>query len=67
MSANYISLWDSSGHHTHTHTHTHTQKSPAMVAPDVKAITDDFQVLGEGLVKSIDVQCDPPVVSGDTS
>eukprot|EP00731_Ephydatia_muelleri_P016799 Em0009g1223a len=43
------------------------EKSPAMVAPDVKAITDDFQVLGEGLVKSIDVQCDPPVVSGDTS
>lgn len=45
----------------------HTQKSPVMVAPDVKAITGDFQVLGEGLVKTVEVQCEPPVVGGDTS
>ena len=58
-------LWDYS-YIFHTHTLTHIHKSSAVVAPDVKAVTGDLQLLGEGLVKSVEVLCDPPAVNGDT-
>ena len=34
-----------------------------MFVPDVKAILSDFELMGEGLVKSIEVLSDPPLNS----
>ena len=42
------------------------QQSKAMYVPDVAAIVSDFELMGEGLVHSVEVLSSPPTHSGQS-